>query len=415
MKRNLVVLLFIFTSNLVLLSQSDFKSGYIITNEGEKIEGWINSRNNYLNGKLCIFKKDSLAESIEYYPNQISAYRFNNSKYYVSKVVKLDNKRDSVFLECLISGKAILWRYTDQSKIHLFVEKGNSINEIENNDIDYYIDLENGNPNYVRFNPDSLEKNVQRVLKSNQYKGALKATFVDCPEIFPFIDRLQFDTKPLIDIFKTYHEKVCKDEQCIIYEKILPKHILNIGLLFDYGFHSLKFNDVTYGGSVIHLSPINPIGIGVLFQICNPDANENLYTQLSLNYNKFGINQKANTLLLGDVEYDFSFASLQLEPSLLYKMKFKKTNPLISVGIPVDILLDKNGMVKYRTQSDLNIVEKYMVGVSGGVGLERQIISDLRLVLMLKYDWISSVSATKFNSFSNSGLQFSMGFVYLVK
>ena len=64
-------------------AQTDFKSGYIIDLKGDTIFGQIDYRGDVLMSKVCKFKDDQ-DKITEFAPNEIAAFRFTDSKYYVA-------------------------------------------------------------------------------------------------------------------------------------------------------------------------------------------------------------------------------------------------------------------------------------------------------------------------------------------
>lgn len=87
------VLVFFLNSSF---SQSLFKSGYIIDLKGDTIFGEIDYRGDKYMGYKCRFVKDGVFQ--EYLAGEIYAFRFNDSKFFISKNV--DDK--IYFLEYLI-------------------------------------------------------------------------------------------------------------------------------------------------------------------------------------------------------------------------------------------------------------------------------------------------------------------------
>ena len=85
-------------------AQRDFRKGYIITNQQDTIYGWIDYRGDVRNAKVCLFRKTETDPSMDYMPLDIAAYRFINSKYYVSRDVGDEYAPKQVFLEYLVNG-----------------------------------------------------------------------------------------------------------------------------------------------------------------------------------------------------------------------------------------------------------------------------------------------------------------------
>ncbi len=118
MKLKRLVLFVLLSSTGILYAQTDFRPGYIIKTIGDTIFGQIDYRGDILMSKVCRFK-DKESEITEYYPNDITAYRFIDSKYYVSREL---NKKQ-VFLEYLIKGEINIYYMRDGIGDHYYLDK----------------------------------------------------------------------------------------------------------------------------------------------------------------------------------------------------------------------------------------------------------------------------------------------------
>ena len=132
MKKLLLIVLFPYY--IILTAQEDFRPGYIINNKYDTIKGLIDYNSNKY--YQINFKLTNSNNIIKYKPFEISSYRFNDDKFYVSMIVSIQktyikkeqitynineplapryiekawydingNKNDTVFLEYLIDGK----------------------------------------------------------------------------------------------------------------------------------------------------------------------------------------------------------------------------------------------------------------------------------------------------------------------
>ena len=73
---SLVLLFFVIYQNT--FAQRDFREGYIVTNEGDSISGWINYKERQKSNEFCAFKKNKTDIVKNYTPDQIKGYRFTN-------------------------------------------------------------------------------------------------------------------------------------------------------------------------------------------------------------------------------------------------------------------------------------------------------------------------------------------------
>jgi len=148
-------------------------------------------------GEVCRFRTNDREDELKYSPYDIAAYRFNESKYFVSKEVN----GAQVFLEFLIKGQINIYYLRDYKGDHYFLEKvDNPIIELPYEEGIKYVD----------------DKKV--FFRTKKHIGLLTYYMQDAPE---FQSRINEIGKPghesLIKLSEDYHDKVCKDRACIIY------------------------------------------------------------------------------------------------------------------------------------------------------------------------------------------------------
>ena len=122
-KRGCLTLLFLIVYFGSIQAQRDYRKGYIITNQQDTVYGWIDYRGDIRNSKVCSFKKTETDQATEYSPSDIAAYRFINSKFYVSKNVGSEYVPKLVFLEYLVNGLANLYYFRDDGSIDRYMLK----------------------------------------------------------------------------------------------------------------------------------------------------------------------------------------------------------------------------------------------------------------------------------------------------
>jgi hypothetical protein len=188
------------------LAQSDFIPGYIIKPEMDTIFGTMDYRNDFSNFQKCSFRTNDQDSITIHYPGQIHSYRFNDGKYFISKIIPDKQGNKYVFMEYLIHGKINIYYFKDAVGDHYFIEKDSlPIKEISYSDAEVIID----DKSYVR------NYDINR--------GVLLYYMQDCPELSERIKATKTTSHyDLINLAETYHNHVCKDEKCVIYEKKLP-------------------------------------------------------------------------------------------------------------------------------------------------------------------------------------------------
>lgn len=182
------------------VNAQNFKEGFIISYEGDSTNGFVNFTDKKI-FKNCQFKSSIYGEVIKYSPKEIKGFRFNEGKYFVSKTLIVDGKETRLFLEYIIEGKANIYYYRDD-RDHYFIDTEDS----------ELIELTQKQAYYKR--DDSRPYELPK-----RHKQKLKLVLKDCPEIYPQIDMVSLNHKPLTKLAISYHYQICDTEDCIVFER----------------------------------------------------------------------------------------------------------------------------------------------------------------------------------------------------
>ena len=294
-----IVLTILLLSYYLLAAQTDFRAGYVIENTGDSIFGQIDYRGDLIMSHLCKFKSQNGAIT-EYYPGEISSYRFNDGKYYQSR--KVNGKE--VFLEFLIKGEVNIYYLRDELGDH------------------YYIDKENERLSELPFEEGlTYEGNKQVEYETKDHVGILTYYMQDA---FEFIPRIRSIRKPghknLIALAEDYHNLVCEDEQCIIYEKKPSWFKINIEVLA--GALTAGNNNKNYFQG------------GVLAHLWVPRTNEKVYVKTGLLYSPREITVDQDQQLSAPLHIGYMAPkTYRLRPSISMGL----ISPSYSVGLSVRV------------------------------------------------------------------------------
>jgi hypothetical protein len=332
-------LLLLLTTILNGSSQSSFRPGYYITWENDTVYGLIDYRGEVRNSGFCLFKQDETSEPKRYEPAEIQAYRFTDSKYYISRSITLQGQDKQVFLEFLVNGITNLYFYRDINHYSYIIEDKNG----------EWLELTNDILTEHRDGKGEIHRN------SNRYIGLLRATFADSPEIQPQIDRASLAHKSLIHLTKNYHDFICTDdEECIIYEKKLPLMKIRIAPVVRGGVAFLSFREGIH--SNYNFNPEFYPSAGFLLNASFPRMNEKLSFEFEVDinsYNFHGSYEEENRSIME--YYDAYIDVISLKPSLAakYTIPTGKINPTISAGVFTEIFAStKQNIVTVKMHSD---------------------------------------------------------------
>lgn len=210
-KKLLLIVISGLLAHLNLAAQENLVSGYILKSSTDTVYGYIDDINYHHNSKYCDFSLNKTDSIIRYYPEDIFGYRFINGKYYVSKNIEIDDINVTLFMEYLIDGELDFYFRQDESKInHFYVSK----NDSALTELLYSKEILN------------IEGKMYE-LEKKQYANVLGYYTSKYPEFKTEILDLGEPThKNLISFGEDYHNYVCKDRKCIIYDKQIKYRIL---------------------------------------------------------------------------------------------------------------------------------------------------------------------------------------------
>ena len=298
-------------------AQFDFRGGYYITLENDTIHGLLDYRGDVKNAQACIFKKTDSAESVRFNPGEINAYRFTEGKFYISRQIKTGDEERMVFLEFLVDGITNLYFFRDINYYVYFLEdKNGKLLELSNETITEKIDG---------------KSDIQR--NTNRHIGVMKATFADCKEIQPQINNVSLTHKSLIKLTKKYHDYVCDDDVCIVYEKTIQPITVRFAPVLKAGVADLKF-DVGFFTNY-NFNPELFYGVGFLTNVVFPGINEKLSFEAGLDFNVYNLHgyfEVQNGTIMEYYNVYFDFFSLQPTLAIKYTFPTGKIKPTIALG-----------------------------------------------------------------------------------
>jgi len=412
MKSRILVFILFTISISLIRAQTDFRPGYIITNNFDTIQGLIDYRGDIRNASVCVFKTSISTEPITYYPADIHGYRFIDGKYYISRIITKEENEVRLFLEYLVHGIADLYYYRDNTGDHYLIEKeGENFVELTSEQVEIY----RGNKKYLK--------------ESKRYIGLLKATFSDCQEILPEIDNVKLKHNDLINITSDYHTLVCEGEDCIIYEKKPPVVSISVAPLLGFNYSKIKFLifDIYYEDiySDIDLDSDYSLIGGVSLNILSPRLNEKISFQVDvviMNNYFYAFSKQENTITNEITYNDIHIHLSTLKTSLLLKYTFPKgkIKPSAFIGLVGDFRLksDNHRVLERQYEStvhrydytDIPLGDNSM-GVQTGIGINYMIDPSRILSLQCYYEYLKGNYSSKILSRTNNiGLRLGMYF-----
>lgn len=372
-----------------LYAQSDFRDGYIVKNDNDTLYGLIDYRGNIANSKKCIYKESVNAEKQVFSPGDLKAYRFTDGKYYVSKAIELGKANDLVFLEYLINGIVDIYYYRDLNTDHYLIDKGDGV----------LLELKNDEREVI-VNGETYLKN------SNEYIGRLKYIFMESPSVSKKVEGISLDSKSLIKIAKDYHNEMCTNEACIIYEKKMPKMkvVFGFGPLVGLSVINVSINQVPDNYDYLKYSNFSTDyapSAGFFIKAGMPNLNKNLHLEYSGSFSKWNTATHNSYIEpVNNMTYtnDISLKQNSFNNALHVKYEYArgKYRPTLKLGFFKNYFFNTDstreldlkwswGETYYNSVSHENPFSKSDYGISMGAGVIREISKNCGAFLDFKY------------------------------
>ena len=228
-----------FSAN-TLFAQIQFKSGYIITLDGNTLFGEIDYQDDNILSRQCRFRENPQSQLQMFSPSDIAGYRFTDGKYFVSK--NIDGKL--YFLEYLLNGTVSL--YTRQD---------------ENRETRYYVEKEDVGIVEIPYESKVLDIGETSYASSTtKHIGVLQYFMQDAEELSTQISAIREPTRRnLLKLTENYHNMVCDSIECVIYARKLPRIKFNPQLVAGTTYISSGSESVFLSsfGLLLHFSLTN--------------------------------------------------------------------------------------------------------------------------------------------------------------
>ena len=328
---NLIVIVFVFTI-FGLHAQTDFRPGYIIEVSGDTLFGEIDYRGDRLMSSVCKFK-NSDSKIKEYFPSEISAFRFIDSKYYVAKEI------NSIyyFLEYLLDGQVSLFY-------------------MRNNGDQYFLYNENLGLKELIYE-EGIKQVGGRTLgyKTTQHRDVLKMYMEDAPKLLHrTMSFEELKHKTLLRLLEDYNDAVCNID-CVIYEKIHTS--MKVDLEFLSGVHNFSKSADLDQGSKFHA--------GFLLHLKLSRSNEKLYLRTGVVSIPLEINESGKASFKIPLQFEYVYPRGSFRPKFAGGFNFY--SPLgfssafmggVNIAIGKSASISLNYDIDFATNENIRILPK---------------------------------------------------------
>jgi hypothetical protein len=350
----LLLLCLSFVSGLAL-AQSNFKPGFIITNTNDTIHGTIDYRGDLMMSQICRFRPGGYGKYEKYGPADISAFRFIDGKYFVSK----EYNGNHHFLEFLINGIVNVYFLRTMEADYYLMEK----DELGLTEIPYeesYRIIGNSRYRY----------------RSNKHFGVLNLYMSDASDFYSRISDIKKPThQNLIRLAEDYHYKVCEGETCLIYEKKAPFIKVNIELSWGQISYQKQNWNYIYYSSIVDQKYINS---GIMAHVWLPRANENFYLRTGITMSRLQYSRYKSNLYKFPIQCEYIYPKGIIRPKVAYGISiYQPFNQAVSFMGGVNIKIYKPVYLSFNyetdyTPRDVFLLPQYFISknLSSGIYVE---------------------------------------------
>lgn len=403
--------------SLQISAQRDFRPGFVILNNGDTVKGSIHYKATGT-AVLCTFRAGPTFVPTDYNPYELAAFRFDDGKFFVSRMIESEPGPKKVFLEFLLKGKLNLYYMRDGSD-------------------HYYIEKENG-----RLIELTEKEKIQigaggtQTVRPSQFEGKLRSVMADCPAIYPEINRTGLNHSSLIRLGKDYHEMVCTTEQCIVFERQKKPFRISVGLLVGYTFNRLKFGSqktreqngeptADYGQQLV--TGFSPgMAAGARLEFVNifstfehvsviVDFEMQRYSQYRLTAtgetdqvhyegNDYWLSSYPNIVYIKNLDVDIKTWMLKVPLRIRYTFRSGSVRPYLSAGVMNMLTVSQNEEFQLLrfTEEYGKSVPSYHFGLTLAAGSRIRIGQDLSIFVEGGYDYTQNYNVTQERRLSNS-------------
>lgn len=382
MKRLLIILALTCPAKLGF-SQTDYRPGYVISNDGDTTRGFVNYREGSKPFETCSFKPSMDEGSLTYQPTDISGYGFENGKFFLSRQISIKGESGKVaFLELIISGRISLYKFDS----NYYVEKEDQglqqlINELKEVTVDGAI----------------FKKH------SNRYIGTLKIYVLDCEQMTVRVEETKLSERSLSDLVKAYNQCKGVPSKTFKAKGRLTKAV--VGLTGGITFSQINFDASTgyrhlAGNFEVSRTPV----IGGFVNVSSRELGERISFQGGVSYFKstYHNNNVYEIGLLTERNYvTIELQQLKIPIGICYTFPKRNFTPYITLGVSTTFNL--NSSSSWVQEAELNnVVETYYMtaitfkknqfGGWGSIGVLKSITNRLDAFAEVRFEHTDGVS-----------------------
>ncbi|MEJ1241014.1 porin family protein [Chryseolinea sp. T2] len=371
---------FLFTAIALVLCleafcQSDYRNGFVITQNRDSISGLVNFRDGGKSHSSCDFKTSSSAEATTYTAKDLIAYGFIGDKRFESKTIKDGDKLEIVFMEVVVAGNLTLYQMRDRFWVQ---KKGGDLTELLNNTKDQYVD-------------------GQRVMRyDNMHIATLNMLMADCRIVTTSLENSRLEKRTLTKVVNDYNE--CVGGSSVVFQEKKPWAEVRFAVGGGVNFSSLNFKDAQGAAAAIAgTTKATAVMIGVTLDFISPRVSERLAVTVGAYYSPIAyvVESKFHP---GSDYMKMDLDQLKVPVGLKYMFKGRRLVPYVNAG--GSFSFNVNSKVTWYEPAQSSIIEFLQadfevkpaeMGYWGGIGTNIPLNSRLGIQVEFRYEHTNGV------------------------
>lgn len=373
-------------------AQSNYETGFIITQDADTIKGYIHTGKNNSYQKLCLFRT-SLNEGIQkIQASQLASFQFNNGEKYISiNHLNKKNENEQIFALVLEEGRLNLYFY--RGTYYVQKQKGR-ITRLKNNEIKVIVD------------------GVESRKKSQKYIGILSYLLSDYPQLRSQVQKINYSGKDISRLINKYNTKFNSTKS----KTKIPWSITEFGGYLSTSYSRPEFSIEEEELFADHLSNANwkfsqQIGCGLFIENRHSRISKNWAIHLETHFQKITYSSSAE-IMYSSTKYIYDnqveHYTLNIPVGVKYYQAYQSVKAYIMGGLYFKKTFAHNNKTSGLRQTSDNIFilpemntyepESNKLGLWFSLGLRKKINKKLDLFSEIRYSKNKSKVSTTINN-----------------
>jgi hypothetical protein len=365
-------------------SQSDFRKGFVIRQKSDTAFGFIDYHESSRAYRFCDFKRSEKDAVISYEPGEIAAYGFLSDRFFESRPILKDDRREQVFVQVLVKGEVSLYEFDAR----FLVEKGEQ--ELEPL-------LNEGKELYLEDGP---------VIKySNQHIATLSILLFDCPEVRSALQDVQLLEKSLTTLIVDYNK--CKGVEPKLFKERKPWVKALIGIEGGVNASWIDFDGEAWYSHLLGSfeTAISPT-VGLSATLLSPRLSEHFAFQaaaifMRTKYYNYKYVDRGSSTKIDYVTIDLQ--QLKLPIGFQYVFFERTFTPYLMAGPSFTLHVASNstwiqelesGNLVRTQEGEALSIKSSQFGVWAGIGISRNIHHKLSAYTELRYEQTRGIASS---------------------